>query len=278
MMAFDPVSDGDTLRLGVFLALLAVLAIAERAWPCRGDAALRPRQATNLALMLLDTALVRVLFPFLAVAWAQQVSAQSFGLLPLLGLPSWAALVLAFLLLDLAIYWQHRLFHRLPLLWRLHRVHHCDIAFDVSLAVRFHPLEVVASMLIKFAVIAAIGAPAWAVLAFEIALSAGSLFTHADLRLPAAVERRLRWLLVTPDLHRVHHSVRRVETDSNFGFHLSCWDRLFGSFCSRPAQPQETMPIGLSQFRAPREQGLLALLGNPFRNTPPMTPTDPPDA
>lgn len=257
------------LRLAVFAGLLLALAVAERVWPRRGDACPAWRQATNLALMAIDTALLRIVFPVLAVAFAAGLAARGIGVLPWLGIDGWIAVVLAFLALDLAIYWQHRLFHRIPLLWRLHRVHHADTAFDVTLAVRFHPLEIALSMAIKFAVVAALGAPPLAVLLFEVALSAGSLFTHADLRLPAGVDRALRWLVVTPDMHRVHHSVHRAETDSNFSFHLSLWDRLFGSYVDAPRDGHTGMAIGLREFRDPADQTLPALLLNPFRDAAP---------
>jgi sterol desaturase/sphingolipid hydroxylase (fatty acid hydroxylase superfamily) len=259
----------NPLRLGVFAGLLLVLALAERLWPLRGDAAPAWRQVNNLALMLLGTVLVRVVFPVLAVGFAAALAARGVGLLPLLGVDGWPAVVLAFLGLDLAIYWQHRLFHRVPLLWRLHRVHHADTAFDTTLAVRFHPLEIALSMAIKFAVVAALGAPPLAVLLFEVALSAGSLFTHADLRLPAGLERALRWLIVTPHMHRIHHSVHREETDSNFCFHLSLWDRWFGTYVDAPRDGHARMAIGLHEFRDGAEQTLSALLLNPFREPPP---------
>ena len=270
MTAEDVLALENPLRLSAFVGLLVLLAIAERAWPLRGDARPAWRQATNLGLMLLGTALVRVVFPVLAVAFAAALAVRGTGLLPWLGIDGWLAVAIAFLALDCAIYWQHRLFHRVPLLWRLHRVHHADTAFDVTLAVRFHPLEIALSMAIKFAVVAALGAPPLAVLLFEVALSAGSLFTHADLRLPPRLERALRWLVVTPYMHRIHHSVHRAETDSNFSFHLSVWDRLFGSYVDAPRDGHAGMAIGLHEFRASADQTLPALLLNPFR--------DPPDA
>lgn len=265
------------LRLGVFAGLLAPLAVAERVWPLRGDARPARRQAVNLGLMLLDTLLLRVGFPVLAVGFAAALHARGFGLLPALAVDGWGAVVLAVLLLDLAIYVQHRIFHRVPALWRLHRVHHADTAFDVTLGVRFHPFEIALSMAIKFAVVAALGAPPLAVLLFELALSAGALFTHADLRLPAGMERALRRVLVTPAMHRIHHSVRRDETDSNFAFHLSLWDRVFGTYRDAPRDDPATMPIGLAQFRAPEEQSLPALLLNPFRDVPSEPPATRPD-
>lgn len=255
----------NPLRLGAFVCLLLLLGLLERLFPRRGDARPARRQLVNLGLMLVDTLLLRLLFPVLAVGVAVLAEARGLGLLPLGGIDGWAAVVLGFVLLDLAIYWQHRLFHRVPLLWRLHRVHHADTAFDVTLAVRFHPLEIVLSVLVKFAVIALAGVPPLAVLLFEVALSAGSLFTHADVRLPPRLERVLRWIVVTPDMHRVHHSLHRDETDSNFCFHLSLWDRLFGSYRDQPRDGHTGMVIGLGEFRSAADQGLLALLANPFR-------------
>lgn len=263
-----------SLRLPLFIGLLLVLLAAERAFPRRGDARPARRQLANLALMLIDTALLRVAFPLLAVAFAVAIESRGIGLLNVAGLHGVVAVVIGFLLLDAAIYWQHRLLHRIPLLWRLHRVHHSDLAFDTSLGVRFHPLEIALSMVIKLAVVAVTGAPPLAVLAFEIALSAGSLFSHTDVRLPAAIERNLRRLLVTPDMHRVHHSVHRDETDSNFSFHLSLWDHLFGSYRAQPRDGHTDMLIGLAQFRTPAEQGLSALLINPFTAAP-RPPPDP---
>jgi sterol desaturase/sphingolipid hydroxylase (fatty acid hydroxylase superfamily) len=261
----------NPLRLSVFAGLLLLLAVAERLLPRRGDSRPAWRQLNNLGLMLVDTVVVRLVFPVLAVGFAAAIEARGIGLLPLLDLPAWLAVLLAFLVLDVAIYWQHRLFHRVPVFWRLHRVHHADTAFDVTMGVRFHPLEIVLSMAIKFAVIAALGAPPLAVLLFEVALSAGSLFTHADLRLPPHFDRVLRWLLVTPDMHRVHHSVHVDETDSNFSFHLSLWDRVFGTYRDQPRDGHATMQIGLHEFRAAPEQTLPALLLNPFRDVPART-------
>jgi len=265
----------NPLRLGVFVGLLATLAIAERMFPRRGDAVPGMRQLTNLGMVLIGTVVVRVVFPVLAVGFAAALQSRGIGLLPQLNMPAWLAIAIAFVLLDAAIYWQHRLLHRIPLLWRLHRVHHADMAFDVTLAVRFHPLEIALSMAIKFVVIAAIGAPALAVLLFEIALSAGSLWTHTDLRVPDALDRFLRRVIVTPDMHRVHHSVHPDETDSNFSFHLSLWDHVFGSYRAQPRDGHLGMAIGLHEFRTPAEQSLLALLLNPFRAASPSQAAPP---
>lgn len=262
------VTNEGALRLGGFAGVLALLLVLQWLRPLRGDGRGQRRQATNLLLIALDTVLLRLAFPVLAVGLALQLESQHFGLLPQLGLPFWLDGVIAVLLLDLAIYWQHRWMHVVPLLWRLHRLHHSDTGFDVSTGLRFHPFEMALSLVYKLALVAALGAPALAVLVFELLLSIGALFTHADFALPPALDRRLRWLLVTPSMHRIHHSTWRPETDSNYGFHLSVWDRLFGSYRAQPRAPEASMPIGLEYFRSSREQTLPSLLLQPFRPQP----------
>ncbi|HEV7735734.1 MAG TPA: sterol desaturase family protein [Candidatus Binatia bacterium] len=250
------------VRFGAFAIVLAVCAAAERTWPVRGDARPAGRQAVNLALVAANTAILRIGFPFLAV----ELALRGGGLLGTVAWPPVVEVVLAVTALDLAIYWQHRLMHRIPLLWPLHRVHHTDLAIDVTTGVRFHPLEIALSMGIKLGVVALLGPPAAAVVLFEVLLSAGSLFTHTDTALPAAVERMARAAIITPSLHRIHHSVRRDETDSNFGFTTSLWDRLFRSLRATPRDPERTMPIGLPGWRDPSSLGLGALLVQPFRS------------
>ena len=260
------------LRLLAFAAVLATLALAERAWPARGDARPARRQGHNLGLVIIDTAVLRLAFPVLAVAVAASLEASGTGALNVLGWSPWISVPLAVLALDLAIYWQHRLMHQVPLLWRMHRVHHSDLALDVTTGVRFHPFEIALSMGVKLALIALLGAPALAVVIFELALSLGSLFTHTDIALPKRLDTALRWVLVTPSMHRIHHSTLREETDSNYGFHLSIWDRLFGSYTAEPRRPERTMPLGLDTFREDQDQRLLALLGQPFENPAPRPP------
>ena len=189
------------------------------------------------------------------------------GLLHLLRMPAWLAAVIAFVILDLVIYTQHRLMHRFDPLWRLHRMHHTDIALDASSGVRFHPLEILLSMGIKIAVVLLLGAGPTVVAVFEIALSSFSLVTHANLRLPPRLDAWLRWIFVTPDMHRIHHSVLRAEHDSNYGFNITWWDRLFGSYTPHPMQPQESMPLGLEIFRDAEAQRLRNLLLQPVRST-----------
>ncbi|RMH50584.1 MAG: sterol desaturase family protein [Zetaproteobacteria bacterium] len=214
----------------------------------------RVRWPGNFALLALDVLLLRLLFPLGAAGFA---ALWPWGLLHMVPLPGWLAGLLAVVLLDLVIYWQHRLFHRLPLLWRLHRVHHTDPRLDVSSALRFHPLEILLSMAIKVAAIALIGAGATAVLCFEVLLNGMAMFNHGNIALPGRIERSLRRWLVTPDMHRIHHSVVAGEYNSNFGFNLSCWDRLFGSYRAAPRGGQRGMTIGLQQWRDPAACGRL---------------------
>lgn len=259
------IENEASVRLAAFVGLVLILIAAQRLWPARGDGRLARRQGVNAGLVLIDTLMLRLLFPLLAVGLALRMQAEGAGLFNRLDWPAWLAIVLAVLTLDVAIYWQHRLMHAVPLLWRLHRVHHSDLAFDVTTGVRFHPLEIALSMAVKLGLVVVLGPDPAAVVIFELLLSLGSLFTHTDVALPPRLDRTLRWLFVTPSMHRIHHSVRRAETDSNYGFHLSIWDRLFGSYTSAPADPERTMPIGLGEFREAGDQSLLALLRQPFK-------------
>ena len=201
-----------------------------------------------------------------AVGLALVAAAQGWGLFNLIELPGWIGIVAAVILLDLAIYLQHVLFHAVPALWRLHRMHHADLAFDVTTGLRFHPVEILLSMLIKLAVIAALGAPAIGVLIFEVLLNATSMFNHGNVDMPRPLDRILRWIVVTPDMHRVHHSIIARETNSNFGFNLPWWDRLFGTYRSQPAAGHDAMTIGIEQFRDPRELRLDRMLLQPWRD------------
>ncbi|MGH8442419.1 MAG: sterol desaturase family protein [Nevskiaceae bacterium] len=254
------------LRVGAFGGVLLLLLIAQDLWPRRTQPLLRPlRWTANLALVVVDVLLVRLLIPLGAVGTAIWADVRGFGLFAQLAWPPMLEGVLAFLVLDGVIYWQHRLFHAIPLFWRLHRMHHSDVEFDATTGVRFHPVEILLSMLIKMGAVLALGAPAVAVIAFEIALNATSLFNHANLRLPRVLDRALRAALVTPDMHRVHHSVHRAEHDSNYGFNLSWWDHLFRSYTPQPAEGHGGMRIGLPAFREPAEQRLPALLAQPWK-------------
>jgi len=202
--------------------------------------------------------------PVVGIVLAARLRRAGVGLFAALDWPETIEVALAALALDLVIYFQHRVLHRVPWLWRAHRVHDSDVAFDVTLGVRFHPFEIVVSQAVKLGAIALLGAAPLAVMIFEAVLQTGALFTHVDSALPPRLERVLRWWVVTPSLHRVHHSVVRDETDSNFGFSVVWWDRLFGTFRAAPRRPEATMPIGIEAFRDAHAQGLAALLVQPF--------------
>lgn len=261
-------SDG-LVRLAAFVAVFAAVALWEFAAPRREPVFSRHRRwPHNLGLFLVDVVVARLLAPGAAVAVALAGEQGGWGFLNLLGAPAWVALLIGVVLLDLAIYFQHVMFHAVPTLWRLHRVHHADLDFDVTTGVRFHPVEILISTLIKCAAVAAIGAPAIAVLVFEVLLNATALFNHANASAPASVDRWLRWLVVTPDMHRVHHSIEYDESSSNFGFNLPWWDRFFGTYRAAPRLAPETMIIGVDAFRAAGDERLDQLLVQPLRDTP----------
>ncbi len=261
LLAHEP-----ALRLSAFLGVFALMALAEALAPRRRrDFSRLQRWPANLGIVVIDTLLLRLVFPTAAVGVAMITAARGFGVLHWLHVPPVAAFVIALLVLDLAIYAQHVLFHAVPVLWRLHRMHHADLDFDVTTALRFHPVEILLSMALKIALVAALGAPAAAVLVFEVVLNAAAMFNHANARLPLWLDGALRLVLVTPDMHRVHHSTRIEETNSNFGFNLPWWDRLFGTYRAAPRAGQEGMTIGLEAFRAPAELRLDRLLTQPLR-------------
>ena len=225
------------------------------------------RWSNNLGLELIDRVLLHLRFPVLAVGFALQAEERGWGLLNSFDVPFALALPMSLLVLDLAIYLQHVLLHAVPVLWRLHRVHHADLEFDVTTGLRFHPIEIMLSMGIKLAVVASLGAPAIAVLIFEVLLNATSMFNHSNVRLPLGLNRALRWIVVTPDMHRVHHSIHPDETNSNFGFNLPWWDRLLGTYRAQPRDGHEGMDIGIDQFRTPRDLWLDRMLMQPLRGT-----------
>ena len=264
-MADNLLLHEPALRLGSFVVVFACMALWELLAPRRDQAIGRLRRwPSNLGIVVLDTLLVRLAFPTAAVGVALVANTRGWGLLPALDAPPWLAVVAAVIALDLAIYLQHVLFHAVPALWRLHRMHHADLELDVTSGLRFHPIEIVLSMAIKLGVVAALGAPAVAVLIFEVLLNATSMFNHGNVRLPLALDRRLRWLVVTPDMHRVHHSILPHETNSNFGFNLALWDRLLGTYREQPQAGHAAMTIGIDQFRNPRELRLDRMLLQPF--------------
>jgi sterol desaturase/sphingolipid hydroxylase (fatty acid hydroxylase superfamily) len=213
----------------------------------------------------LDTVVTRIIAPTGAVGFAMFAEAHGWGLLNSVASAMWLKLLVALLLLDLAIYLQHRLFHYVPVLWRFHRMHHADLDIDVTTGARFHPVEILLSLGIKLLVIVTAGVAPIAVLAFEIALNATSMFNHSNVRIPSSAEPLLRWLVVTPEMHRVHHSIVRRETDSNFGFNFPWWDRLFKTYRAEPEAGHEGMTIGIAQFRDPKELRLSRMLRQPFR-------------
>lgn len=258
------------IRLAIVLGLLVILLLCQRMWPTRHESALPGRRWRNIALAAISTGLVYLLLPVTTVVFAATMRSHGFGLLSVVDWPATVEFVLAIIVLDLAIYWQHRWFHQVPLLWRIHRVHHSDTQFEVTLGLRFHPAEILLSLLYKFAIIAALGPSPVAVALYEILLAAFSLFTHTDVAIPPGTERWLRRLVVTPDWHRVHHSVHRHETDSNYGNFLTLWDRLFASRIEQPADGHHGMQIGLPQFRTSEDQTLIALLRQPLANAPPL--------
>ncbi|MBI2713099.1 MAG: sterol desaturase family protein [Rhizobiales bacterium] len=225
-----------------------------------------PRWPGNLGILALDILAVRLLVPTTAVGVALIAADKNWGLFTLAGLPLWAAIVLGVIALDLVIYTQHVVFHHVPVLWRLHRMHHADLDIDVTTGLRFHPLEILLSLAIKMAAIVALGVPAPAVLIFEVLLNATSMFNHSNVALPPRLEPIVRWIVVTPQMHQVHHSIAREETDSNFGFNLPWWDRLFGTYRANPAAGEQVMTIGLPVFREAAESRIVRLLTQPFRD------------
>lgn len=255
------------IRLGVFGGVLAAMALWEFLAPRRHQAFSRGRRwPSNLGIVVIDTLIVRLVFPTAAVGMALLAETRGWGLFQALEAPAWLAIVASVILLDLAIYLQHVLVHAVPTLWRLHRMHHADLEFDVTTGLRFHPIEILLSMGIKLGVVAALGPPAVAVLIFEVLLNATSMFNHGNVRLPARLDRVLRRIVVTPDMHRVHHSIVPRETNSNFGFSLPWWDRLFGTYRAQPAATHDSMTIGIEQFRDPSELRLDRMLTQPFRD------------
>jgi sterol desaturase/sphingolipid hydroxylase (fatty acid hydroxylase superfamily) len=255
------------IRIAAFGTMFALMAAWEVAAPRRALSLPKGRRwLANLGVTLLDVVLVRVLFPTATVGVALAASERHWGLFNVVTVPAPLAFVLSFLALDFVIWIQHIAFHRVPLLARLHRMHHIDLDFDVTTGLRFHPVEIVLSLLIKFAAVVALGAPAAAVLLFELALNLGSLFNHGNVRIPGAIDRALRWFIVTPDMHRVHHSIVPEEINSNFGFFLSWWDRLFGTYSATPRAGHEAMTIGVRDTRDPAIcAGLWPMLALPFK-------------
>jgi len=259
-----------TVRLGAFVAIFAAMALYEL-WSPRLEreemrGALKSRRwRTNLAIVVLSSICLRIVFPAAAVGTALYAEAQGYGLLRVIGVDPVIAGLIAFIILDFAVWLEHVVSHKWPLLWRIHRMHHSDQGFDLTTALRFHPLEIVLSMLWKAVIIIALGAPAVAVLIFEIVLNGMAMFNHANARLPLRLDRILRTVIVTPDMHRVHHSVVRRETNSNYGFNFSFWDRLFATYIEQPEAGHDKMRIGLQDYDGPKTSRLGWALILPFR-------------
>ena len=257
----------QAIRLASFFGVLAVIGLWELAAPRRVPTVSKAlRWAANLGIVALDTVLLRLLFPFAAVGVAAFCAANGWGLLNHFRVPFVIAVPLAVIALDFVIWLQHVMVHAVPALWRVHRVHHADPDYDVTTGARFHPIEIILSMLIKFATIAVLGPPVVTVVVFEVLLNATSMFNHGNLHLPAGLDRVLRWFVVTPDMHRVHHSIEDDEANSNFGFNLPWWDRLFGTYRNQPRAGHVGMTIGIRDHRDPREVARLpGMLLLPFR-------------
>lgn len=268
-MSFEQfiLANEPAVRLGCFLGVFAVVGLWEVAAPRRAPSLSKAlRWASNLGIVVLNTLLLRLIFPLAAAGMAAFCAAHGWGLINHFQIPFAIAVPLAVIILDFVIWLQHVMVHAVPALWRLHRVHHADPDFDVTTGTRFHPIEIVLSMLIKFATIVVLGPPVLAVVIFEVLLNATAMFNHGNLRLPAALDRGLRWGVVTPDMHRVHHSIEDDEANSNFGFNLPWWDRLFGTYRDQPRAGHTAMTIGIHGHRDPREVARLpGMLLLPFR-------------
>lgn len=258
-----------SVRIAIFAGMLAIMGGLELLSPKRRLSIGRLRRwVQNLGVVVVNTAALRLVFfflPALAVGFAHLMADDGFGLLNLIDLPFWAKVVIGVVVLDGIIWAQHLAMHNVPVLWRLHRVHHADLDIDVTTGLRFHPVEIILSMALKLGAIALLGPPALAVLIFEILLNGGAMFNHANVALPRWLDRVLRTVIVTPDFHRVHHSVIVSETNSNFGFSLSVWDRLFGTYTAQPAEGHLGMDIGLAEYRDGDRQGFGWMLALPFR-------------
>jgi sterol desaturase/sphingolipid hydroxylase (fatty acid hydroxylase superfamily) len=268
-MSFEQfvLANEPTIRLGFFLGIFAIVALWEVVAPRRALTVSKLlRWSSNLGLVVLNTVVLRLIFPLAAVGLAAFAAANGWGVLNHFEVPFWVAVPLAVIAMDFVIWLQHVMVHAVPALWRLHRVHHADLDYDLTTGARFHPLEIILSMLIKFATIAVLGPSVLAVVIFEVLLNGTAMFNHGNIRLPLAIDRVLRWFVVTPDMHRVHHSIEDDETNSNFGFNLPWWDRLFGTYRDQPRAGHLGMTIGIRDFTDPRQvdrlDGMLLL---PFR-------------
>jgi len=262
-------SNEVVIRLGFFFGIFALMVIWEVLAPRRSLITSKTsRWLSNLSITFLNSVVVRLVSSIMPVGMALLAQKNGWGLLNNFVLPYWLEVAVGVIVLDLIIYLQHVMFHTVPVLWRLHMMHHADLDFDVTTGLRFHPIEMILSMGIKLSVVVLMGPPALAVLIFEVLLNATSMFNHSNIRLPSSIDRKLRLIVVTPDMHRVHHSVVIRETNSNFGFNLPWWDRLLGTYRNQPAAGHEGMTIGLSQFRDAKRLTLPWMLALPFIGKP----------
>lgn len=255
----------SAIRLGSFLAILICMGVVESLWPRRVLTGPKlKRWLGNLSMSVISTAILRLILPIVPTGLAIFLAEKGWGLLNIIPLPYWIAVALSVLALDMLIYWQHVLFHEHPLLWRLHRMHHADTDIDASTGIRFHPIEIILSMLIKLAAILLLGPPAVGVLIFEILLNGCAVFNHANVHIPIRVDSILRLFVVTPDQHRVHHSTHPNEFNANYGFNFPWWDRLFGTYVPQPHEGHTKMRIGLNIFRNPDFVRISRMLTIPF--------------
>ena len=254
----------DTIRGLIFISLLIVLVAAEWLIPKR-QLQIQQRSRTmfvNLMMVVLGSLMIKLLIPLTLIMVSE--FNQHFGLLHLLSLPLWLQIIISLILLDSIVYWQHRFFHRIPIFWRIHRMHHSDIAMDTTTAVRFHPVELLLSYLLKIVCVLLLGIDPPSIIIFEIILNGTALWSHSNIAVLPSLDRVMRLILVTPDMHRIHHSVHQQEHNSNYGFCLSIWDRCFGSYTEKPRDGQADMLIGLTEFRQRNNQNFLALLMQPI--------------
>ena len=254
------------IRLGFFFGTFALMAMLEIISPRRKLSISKSlRWFSNLGIVVLNTVIARAILPMAPIMFASLSAEMGWGIFNIIAIDPWLAIIATVVLMDFAIWLQHVMVHAVPVLWRLHRLHHADLDYDVTTGARFHPIEILLSLGIKFAVIALLGAPAAAVLVFEVILNAMAMFNHANFKLPLGLDAVLRTMFVTPDMHRVHHSIIPEETNSNFGFNLSIWDRLFGTYIAQPTGGHEGMTIGIDLFRTVRDERLDQMLIQPFR-------------
>lgn len=258
------ITNEAIIRLLAFLAIITIMAIWETMKPIMTlSISKKQRWINNFGLVALNVIILRILFPTAAVGAAFFATEHSWGLFNNITLPFWITVIISLIIMDMFIYFQHRIFHKIPILWRLHLVHHADLDYDLSTGLRFHPIEIILSMLIKFAIILILGIPIIAVILFEIILNGVAIFNHSNISFPKKLDRILRWFIVTPDMHRVHHSVEIDETNSNFGFNLPWWDRLFNSY--RQQTRATNITIGLPEYRKPQQvYGFIQMLRLPF--------------